>query len=122
MSDHRKPSPCGIVCQTCRHLNEGCAGCFDGGGDEKCHIRTCATGKGITGCWACNEFPCTYIQKLDPAWYGINTGFIQLIKEVGEDRFAALALSNIGQYVEYGDLRFKSPDEIRQLVLADAQP
>ena len=119
MDKHTKPAPCGIVCRTCRHLNEGCAGCFDGGGDEKCHIRACTAGKGIAGCWECDEFPCEHIQAKDPAWRGLTIGLVESIKEHGEERYAELALQNIGEFAEYGDLRFKSPEEIKQVVVGE---
>lgn len=115
-----QPAPCGIVCKTCVHLATGCAGCFAGGGDEKCTIRRCAAAKAIAGCWQCDEFPCEHFEKLNPAWRGLNTGFVELIREIGEDEFARLALKNIGQHVDYGDLRFKSAQQAKDLVRGGA--
>ncbi len=112
----RRPSPCGIVCDTCTHLTRGCAGCAKGGGDVSCILRDCTRQKSLSGCWACGEFPCPHFQHLDPAWQGVNLGLVEAMRELGEERFVALALQNIGLHIDYGDLRFRPADEIRQLI------
>jgi hypothetical protein len=116
MDKHRGPAPCGIVCRTCRHLGEGCAGCFDGGGDAACALRACAAAKAVPGCWVCADFPCEHVQHLDPAWKGLTVGLIESLKALGEDRYVDLAFENIGEGAEYGDFRFRSPEAIRRLV------
>ncbi len=117
MKAEDRPAPCGIVCRTCNHRNEGCVGCFEGGGTEECHILDCASARGIRGCWECDAFPCDHLDQLDPAWRGLTIGLIGCVREVGEERFSELALANIGEFAEYGDLRFESPGQIRGLVL-----
>lgn len=32
-----------------------CSGCLRGGGRDNCEMRSCASGRGITGCYACQE-------------------------------------------------------------------
>jgi hypothetical protein len=121
MDPHTTPAPCGIVCRTCRHLNEGCAGCYDGGGDEACHVRACTAQEDMAGCWACETFPCQGVRDIDPAWRGLTIGLVRSVIALGEARYAELALRSIGEYAEYGDLRFKTPEEIEALVRGAAQ-
>lgn len=113
---YNQPCPCGIVCRTCLHMKNGCKGCLDGGGTESCHIRDCTTAKNLTGCWECDEFPCTHMQQIDDAWRGLNIGLIQSIQTHGPANYAQLALQNIGEFREYGDLRFKTPEEIQAII------
>jgi hypothetical protein len=50
---------CGLACCVCSE-NADCAGCREGGCNFKdmCGNYSCCTGKGLTGCWACEDFPC----------------------------------------------------------------
>lgn len=49
---------CGLACVLCSH--EDCPGCKVRGCMEgsDCSIYQCATGKGLEGCYQCDEFPC----------------------------------------------------------------
>jgi len=49
---------CGLACVLCSH--EDCPGCKARGCEEKnaCSVYQCATGKGLDGCYQCDEFPC----------------------------------------------------------------
>jgi hypothetical protein len=119
MNENCRPSPCGIVCKTCLHLSEGCAGCFGGGGVEDCYIKECTGKRKIAGCWECLEFPCGRIERIDPAWVGLTLGLIESVAELGDSKYSELALKNIGEYAEYGDFRFKTKEEIKTLVRGD---
>ena len=43
-------------------------------------------------------------------------GLIEIIRELGGEEYRRLALKNIGEFVDYGDLRSKSPEQTRELV------
>ena len=116
MTKTESPSPCGIVCKTCIHRSTVCARCHDGGGEKDCHIRNCTTDKKIAGCWQCDGFPCGHLQTLDPAWKGLTLGLVEIIRELGGEEYRRLALENIGEFVDYGYLRFMSPEQTGELV------
>ena len=64
---------CGIACQFCPRMVQGkCpngqAGCRPRQ-NEMCQIATCAYEKGVSHCFACQEFPCE-TTKLGPISYG----------------------------------------------------
>ena len=115
-------SPCGILCASCRHMDMGCDGCGDGGGMADCVPRDCSARQGVKGCWECAAFPCDYLLQADPAWRGLNLGFLRTIREVGEERFAAMVMLRIGPGAEYGDLRFLSPTEVRDFLIEGERP
>lgn len=115
-SNNFRPGPCGVVCATCVHLAGGCEGCRRGGGDADCFIRQCTAQKGIRGCWLCDQFPCRQIRDMDLAWRGVNIAFIEMIREMGEEDFSARALQRIGRHADHAALRFKSVDEIKNLL------
>lgn len=49
---------CGLACVLCSQ--EDCPGCKERGCKEgsDCSVYQCATGKGLDGCYQCDEFPC----------------------------------------------------------------
>lgn len=49
---------CGLACVLCSQ--EDCPGCKERGCKEgsDCPVYQCATGKGLDGCYQCDEFPC----------------------------------------------------------------
>jgi len=116
MTFSRLPAPCGILCRSCRHRNEGCAGCHAGGGEATCAIRTCAQQQNLQGCWQCGQLPCDKLLTSDPAWRGLTIGLCQCIAAMGPDRYADEALATIGEYAEYGELRFLTPEQVRDLI------
>jgi hypothetical protein len=69
-------SPCGMNCMVCyAHLKDkkACPGCL--GSEEnkpdrckKCEIKSCASGKNITYCFECKEFPCKSISNLEKSY------------------------------------------------------
>ena len=60
-----------------------------------------------------------HIQAIDPAWRGLTMGLVESIRELGDARYAELALQNIGEFAEYGDLRFKSPEKMKRMVVGE---
>jgi len=116
MTFTRLPAPCGILCRTCRHRNEGCAGCHADGGDTDCTIRACAHQHNLQGCWECRLFPCEKLLDRERAWRGLTIGLCQCIAKMGLDRYADAALAYIGEFAEYGNLRFLTPAQIHALV------
>jgi len=81
---------CGLPCAVCSHVREGCVGCRNGGGPEKCHRRECCGKNGLAGCWECGEFPCQEGCFADEAWTGLTVGMCQAIREHGVEAVAAL--------------------------------
>ncbi|MDD2286276.1 MAG: DUF3795 domain-containing protein [Paludibacter sp.] len=49
---------CGLACVLCRY--EDCPGCKARGCKDvsDCSVYQCVTGKGLDGCYQCDEFPC----------------------------------------------------------------
>lgn len=110
-------APCGLVCGLCKNTTPekgSCPGCKSEGGDAKCHQRLCTREKQLTGCWECGEFPCDngFFAKSDHTWRGLCVGSIQRIKQHGVDAYLQRLVSRVGNVVEYGDYRFKTPEEI----------
>lgn len=73
-------APCGMNCMVCykhcftKKTKQPCLGCL--AGDEtgkpehcrKCKIKDCVHEKGITYCFACARFPCTWIKNLEKSY------------------------------------------------------
>lgn len=57
---HKKIAYCGLACCFCSK-NKSCQGCHEGGCDihSWCKNYNCCRGKGLAGCWECDEFPCS---------------------------------------------------------------
>jgi len=74
--DNQLFAPCGIDCMVCyKHClsKKPCPGCLAGddgkpGHCRSCRIKTCATEKGVTYCFACADFPCKFIKNLDKSY------------------------------------------------------
>ena len=47
---------------------------------------------------------------------GITIGLVQAVMKSGKGPYSERALKLIGEYAEYGDLRFKTPEEIKQIL------
>lgn len=69
-------APCGIDCMVCyKHCltKKPCPGCLVGDSGKPahcrvCRIKTCATEKGVTYCFACADFPCKFIKNLEKSY------------------------------------------------------
>lgn len=94
-------APCGMNCLVCyKHCyhKKPCAGCLesDRGKPEhcrKCRIKECVTERQSAYCFACSEYPCKQIKKLEKS-YNIRyhtslMGNSQIVKEQGMDEFLA---------------------------------
>ena len=55
-------SMCGLLCETCGYkTSAGCGGCIETGGKPfhgKCDVADCCSGKNLSYCGKCPEFPC----------------------------------------------------------------
>ena len=111
---------CGLVCAVCSHAREGCRGCRSGGGAADCYQRKCCTKNGRDGCWDCENFPCDKGFFGDSAWKGLCTGCVQSIKDYGIGTFLSLVNSTFGEIVDYGEYRFRDPEEIK-MILCEGQ-
>lgn len=47
---------CGLACVLCK--DESCPGCKARGCENDCSIYTCVSGRGLDGCYQCEDFPC----------------------------------------------------------------
>lgn len=86
MPDSPSPAllaPCGMNCLVCYRRcahKKPCAGCLDGDVNKpehcrRCALRACAGRRGHTHCFACAEFPCAPIRRLDGNYrrrYGVS--------------------------------------------------
>ncbi len=72
---------CGLACAVCSE-NVACVGCRDGGctGKEWCKNLSCCKRKRLSGCWECDEFPCTGTMLDKPRIHA----FARLAREYGE--------------------------------------
>lgn len=59
MERERGLAYCGLACCLCSDTS--CAGCRGGGcsGKEWCKNFRCCREKGLSGCWECDQFPCS---------------------------------------------------------------
>lgn len=113
---------CGLDCSICIHASatrEGCAGCHQKGGPKDCYQRRCCIGKGLEGCWQCDEFPCSNGFFGNDEWKGLCIGCCQVIRKVGAERYAQLARKKMGEQIELGDYRFKSVEDIVNILMED---
>ena len=109
-------SYCGLLCGVCIHPCEG-RGCKSGGGLEGCVHRECCVERKLEGCWECPDFPCEKGFFGEKAWRGLNIGCAETIKEKGIEVYVSLVTSSFGDPVDYGDYRFKDPNEIKILLI-----
>lgn len=82
---------CGLACCVCGH-NATCAGCRNEGceGKDWCKSFQCCKEKGLSGCWACAEFPCE-----NPMFEKTRVrAFARFIAEYGEERLMELLERN----------------------------
>ena len=112
-----KVAYCGLVCSVCCHAHKGCPGCRAGGGDEHCHQRKCCAEFGLEGCWQCQRFPCGEGYFADEAWSGLCIALVCMVRVVGRQKLAARVESKLGATIDYGEHRFKDPQEIEALLL-----
>lgn len=71
-------SVCGVNCDGCPHLNNGCAGCdaLEGKvfwtqliGTDVCPLYKCVKEKGYNNCGDCSQVPCElWVSLKDPSW------------------------------------------------------
>lgn len=69
-------APCGMNCMVCyKHCDskKPCAGCLnsDQGKPEhcrKCAIKDCVNTRGLTYCFACEEYPCKRLKNLEKSY------------------------------------------------------
>ena len=102
---------CGLACLICSETDpEGanCPGCRAGGGEAGCHQRLCCKGRGIDGCWQCDDFPCDEgfaTDGHDPAFRGFWVASVRAVREHGLDRYVALVREKMGECVDHADYR-----------------
>jgi hypothetical protein len=66
-----------------------CQGCLAGGGDPECPIRICAKGKGLAGCWECDEEPCEKLEMVVDKDYPGCIEERRRIREIGLEAWVA---------------------------------
>lgn len=111
---------CGLVCGVCKNACQ--PDCRGGGGSEDCYQRKCCIEKKLDGCWQCGDFPCNkgfFADNDDSAWRRLCTGCVQFIEEYGIESYIDFLLSGLGSVVEYGDYRYKTPQEIKTILCGD---
>lgn len=78
MKDYNLSAPCGVYCEDCHMLKEGCAGCLNIEGKpfwvkyyeaDTCPIFSCCKkGEKLDHCGECLKFPCqTFTDLRDPS-------------------------------------------------------
>jgi len=95
---------CGLACVLCGH--EDCPGCKARGCEEgsDCSVYQCATGKGLDGCYQCDEFPCE-----EKMLQGIrNIAFNRYAKEHGKQ----VLLERLRDNFEKG-IKYHKPDGLK---------
>jgi len=107
---------CGFVCAICVHSDEGCLGCRTGGGNGHCAQRQCCKDRRLEGCWQCASFPCDKEYLASDEWRGLCIACVQAIQAHGVDAFVSRATSRLGDMVHYDDFRFKSAQEIAEML------
>ena len=108
---------CGLICGFCISACQSwCRGCRNGDGTKDCYQRNCCIQNGLDGCWQCKKFPCDKGYFVDDFWKGLCTCFVQTIKDKGINNFVDLVESRLGKEIEYGAYRFKSKQDILNLL------
>ena len=111
---------CGLACGMCQ---KACVpDCRAGGGAGECFQRDCCTGKGLDGCWQCEDFPCNqgfFEDGDDPAFRGICIGSVYAVRELGADEYLRRVDERLGNPVEYGDHRYLDPEDVRKKLCED---
>ena len=83
-----------------------CSGCMSENQEkifgycQTCLIRDCVMGKGIDGCYQCNDFPCKFIERFPiPVGKKVILRAIPRWKEIGTEK-----------WVEEEEIRYHCPD------------
>ena len=103
---------CGWICAGCSGLNDGCAGCRAGGGDDGCPVRTCCIENGYAGCWECGKMPCERGPFGKPEWRGVTTAFVREAQRLTLAGMLARVRQRLGDLIDYGALSGKSEAEV----------
>lgn len=79
-------APCGIDCAACYarlRPKKACPGCLKPDEEKPgycraCRIKACATGRGLSRCYGCGDFPCSMIKRIDKRYLtGYGVGLIE---------------------------------------------
>lgn len=110
-------APCGLACGLCKNATPekgSCVGCQAGGGNQECELRPCCAERQLKGCWQCAEFPCGkgHFSKSDEVWSGLSIGSVECVKRHGIATYLKCLVAKVGNVLEYGEYRFKTPEEI----------
>ena len=112
-------APCALVCGLCKNATPekgSCRGCKAGSGDEECEIRPCCAERQLDGCWQCTDFPCDkgHFSASDTVWSGVCLGSVECVMRYGMSAYLKRLVAKVGTVLEYGEYRFKTPEEIVQ--------
>lgn len=115
---------CGLICGFC-YPDGGCScksnnHCGKRLSPEGCYQYNCCTGKGINGCWECEDAPCG-VDMLAPDKIKLRA-FVRCIKEDGMKRFIEYVAVNRENGVVYhrngiwGDYDLETEDAVLDLL------
>ena len=113
--NHSVVGYCGLACGLCAYSCEPT--CRSGGGSEDCYQRACSIGKGIDGCWQCDEFPCnegSFSEHNGSTFRGVCLASCQCIKERGIFEYLRLLQDRLGVDIDYTQFKHLRPDEVDQ--------
>jgi hypothetical protein len=110
-------APCGLICSLCKQKVYGCRGCRKGGGDQMCYQRHCCSGKGIQGCWLCDQFPCDNGYFANEKWKGLVIAFSNCHREFGIDRSCSIIEAKFGRSIRYEEYTGVSEQNIYSVLI-----
>lgn len=118
---------CGLICGLCQPEQTcSCKGknhCGKRLSPKGCYQYDCCRGKGLDGCWECEQAPCGK-DMLAPEKVKLRA-FVQCIKEDGIERFSKYITANIERGIVYhragimGDYDLKTEKEVLELLRGD---
>lgn len=80
---HERESGAADAANYIHEYNDGpCPGCV--GGAQECEFIRCARAKGVSGCAACDEFPCSMITKFSKDEWPHHIEVIDNLKRISE--------------------------------------
>ena len=107
---------CGLVCGLCPPPRTCECRTNPKPGEADCYQRNCCIGKGIDGCWECDEFPCDKgFYAKDNMWRGLNLASVQCIRDGGKEGLVKLILAHHGQKHYHGFYTHKTPEEVLRM-------
>ncbi len=116
---------CGLICGICYGLGPENCDCRTNPKPQAddCYQRNCCIGKGIEGCWECEEFPCENgcFGEYHLGWRGLCVASVQYAREHGVRALVELFVLKEGMRINHSPYLNRTPEEVLKM-LKDKDP